>query len=73
MKYILILRVIILCLSTPAFAQNSTENTFNAIDTFWVLIAAFLVFFMQAGFGMVEAGLVRAKNAANLLMKNMMN
>ena len=32
--------------------------TFNAINTMWVLLAAFLVFFMQAGFGMVEAGLV---------------
>ncbi len=42
----------------------------QAIDTFWVLFAAFLVFFMQAGFGMVEIGLIRAKNSCNLLMKN---
>lgn len=43
------------------------------IDTFFVLMSAFMVFFMQAGFGMVEAGLIRAKNAANILMKNMMD
>ncbi len=42
----------------------------RALDTVWVLLAAFLVFFMQAGFGMVEIGLIRAKNTCNLLMKN---
>jgi Amt family ammonium transporter len=47
--------------------------TFNAINTMWVLLAAFLVFFMQAGFGMVEAGLVRTKNAANIIMKNLLD
>ena len=41
-----------------------------ALDTVWVLIAAFLVFFMQAGFGMVEAGFIRAKNTCNILTKN---
>jgi len=45
----------------------------QAIDTVWVLFAAFLVFWMQAGFGMVEAGFTRAKNAANILMKNFMD
>jgi Amt family ammonium transporter len=45
----------------------------NAIDTFWILICAFLVFFMQAGFGMVETGLVRTKNAGNVLMKNVID
>ena len=43
-------------------------KSYNALNTFWVLFAAFMVFFMQAGFGMVEAGLIRAKNAANILM-----
>jgi Amt family ammonium transporter len=47
--------------------------TYNALNTFWVLLAAFLVFFMQAGFGLVEAGLIRAKNAANILMKNLLD
>ena len=44
-----------------------------AIDTIWVLLAAFLVFFMQAGFAMVEAGFTRAKNAGNIIMKNIMD
>ncbi|MBD3271831.1 MAG: ammonium transporter [Elusimicrobia bacterium] len=43
------------------------------IDTVWVLLAAFLVFFMQAGFGMVEAGLIRAKNTCNILTKNFLD
>ena len=42
-------------------------------DTLWVLVAAFLVFFMQAGFAMVESGFTRAKNAVNILMKNLMD
>ncbi len=41
-----------------------------AIDTLWVLIAAFLVFFMNLGFAMVESGLCRVKNAVNILAKN---
>ena len=45
----------------------------RGLDTVWVLIAAFLVFFMQAGFGMVEAGFIRAKNACNILTKNFLD
>ena len=41
-----------------------------AADTLWVLLAAFLVFFMNVGFAMVETGLCRAKNAVNILSKN---
>ncbi|MFQ5604095.1 MAG: ammonium transporter [bacterium] len=55
------------------WASPSSSNPSIAIDTLWVLLAAFLVFFMQAGFGMVEAGLIRAKNAGNILMKNMLD
>ncbi len=47
--------------------------TYDGLSTLWVLIAAVLVFFMQAGFGMVETGMVRTKNAANVLMKNMLD
>lgn len=42
----------------------------KAIDTLWVLVCAVLVFFMQAGFAMVETGFTRAKNAGNIIMKN---
>ena len=43
------------------------------LDTVWVLLAAFLVFLMQAGFGLVEAGFTRAKNACNILTKNFLD
>lgn len=69
----MIVFTVCLLAAVPASAQGSIGETANALDTMWVLIAAFLVFFMQAGFGMVEAGLIRAKNAANILMKNMMD
>ena len=45
----------------------------TGLDTVWVLVAAFLVFFMQAGFGMVEAGFIRAKNTCNILTKNFLD
>ncbi len=43
------------------------------LDYVWTLVAAALVFFMQAGFAMVEAGFTRAKNAVNIMMKNLMD
>lgn len=46
---------------------------YSSIDTMWVLVAAALVFFMQAGFAMVETGFTRAKNAGNIIMKNLMD
>ena len=46
---------------------------FSSVDTMWVLIGAALVFFMQAGFAMVETGFTRAKNAGNIVMKNLMD
>ena len=46
---------------------------FDGLSTLWVLLAAFLVFFMQAGFGMVEAGFIRAKNTCNILTKNFLD
>ncbi|MFW6174974.1 MAG: ammonium transporter [Chloroflexota bacterium] len=51
------------------------EATFNpvSLDVVWTLLAAFLVFLMQPGFAMLEAGFTRAKNAANILMKNLMD
>lgn len=46
---------------------------FSAVNTIWVLLGAALVFFMQAGFAMVETGFTRAKNAGNIIMKNLMD
>jgi Amt family ammonium transporter len=46
---------------------------FSSVDTIWVLLGAALVFFMQAGFCMVETGFTRAKNAGNIVMKNVMD
>jgi ammonium transporter, Amt family len=53
-------------------AKKIAEVQTNA-DYMWTLLAAFLVFFMQAGFAMVEAGLTRTKNTVNILMKNLMD
>lgn len=47
-----------------------TSELAYSINTMWVLLSAFLVFFMQAGFALVEAGCTQAKNAVNILMKN---
>ena len=46
---------------------------YSGINTVWVLLGAALVFFMQAGFAMVETGFTRAKNAGNIIMKNLMD
>ena len=46
---------------------------FSDVNTMWVLIGAALVFFMQAGFAMVETGFTRSKNAGNIIMKNLMD
>ena len=50
--------------------MENIVSTINSLDTVWVLLAAMLVFFMQPGFAMVEAGFTRSKNTANILMKN---
>ena len=47
--------------------------TYSPVNTIWVLLGAALVFFMQAGFSMCEAGFTRAKNTGNILMKNLMD
>ena len=46
---------------------------YSSVDTIWVLLGAALVFFMQAGFAMVETGFTRSKNAGNIIMKNVMD
>jgi len=68
----------LMLLFTNVAAAQGPEPPSNAdlaksINTVWVLIAAFLVFFMQAGFGFLEAGFVRAKNVVNIMAENFLD
>ena len=58
-----------LAVAVDAVAQSASRSYFS-INFVWVLIAGFLVMFMQAGFAMVETGLIRAKNAAHTMSMN---
>ena len=49
------------------------EDVSTIVFGVWFLVGAALVFWMQAGFAMVEAGFTRAKNAGNIIMKNLMD
>ena len=49
---------------------SSVIDGISGVDTLWVLLGAMLVFWMQPGFALVEAGMTRSKNTANILMKN---
>jgi ammonium transporter, Amt family len=76
-KKFLTFSLILVITAIPVFIFGAGEemapDVKRAIDTVWTLLAAFLVFFMQAGFAMVETGLTRAKNASNIIMKNLMD
>lgn len=68
--------LLILLTSSATVAQeieSSSSPEYDSLGTLWVILAAAMVFFMQAGFGLLEAGLIRAKNAANVLMKNLLD
>jgi Amt family ammonium transporter len=59
--------------AAPAFTKEMAESIASqkvALDTVWVLLTAFLVFFMNLGFALVESGFCRAKNTVNILFKN---
>ncbi|GAB6098742.1 hypothetical protein JCM16358_06210 [Halanaerocella petrolearia] len=75
-RVVILIVILIICFSLSAVVQAAdgirTEDAI-AIDTMWTLLAAFLVFFMQAGFAMVEAGFAQAKNSGNIIMKNLMD
>ncbi len=67
---------LLLALPVLAWAEDvpvTAETVQNNLNFVWTLIAAFMVFIMQAGFAMVEVGFTRAKNACNILMKNLMD
>ncbi len=82
-KYMLsVIPILALCVAffaAPVHAEDAMENA-KAIEGLqtnlnivWTCVAAFLVFFMQAGFAMVESGFTRSKNSVNILMKNLMD
>ncbi len=78
-KYLFLILIVSLLAPVICFADEpSTLDTVKQelqtnINIVWTCIGAFLVFFMQAGFAMVETGFTRAKNAVNILMKNLMD
>ncbi len=83
-KFLLgIVLILVVTSAGPAFAESTSaevsaieavkEELQTNINVVWTCVAAFLVFFMQAGFAMVETGFTRAKNAVNILMKNLMD
>jgi Amt family ammonium transporter len=83
MKYIGMILIAFICSMSAAWAGDETPTVLTNKDAIalvqshadyvWTLVCAVLVFFMQAGFAMVEAGFTRAKNAVNIMMKNLMD
>lgn len=81
LKFMMPLLVVLLALAivTPAFAQDGEPPTADQVNdialglnVMWMLIGGFLVFFMQAGFALVETGFTRNKNVTHTMMMNMM-
>ena len=80
MKKIKYLLFFVCCIALPSFAAESlptqTQNIQEirlSLDSVWVVLGGILVFFMQAGFALIESGSVRSKNTINVLMKNYMD
>lgn len=75
-KIVLAMTAIFLVLPS-AYGQDAAEPApglpQDSANIIWLCLCAFLVFFMQAGFAMVETGLTRAKNSVNIMMKNLMD
>lgn len=72
-RWLTICGVALLMAALPAFAEESAALPQESANILWTLVAAVLVFFMQAGFAMVETGFTRAKNSVNIMMKNLMD
>lgn len=76
--FLLVLSIVLMAFTAPASAATADENAESidnlatALTYVWLLIAGALVFLMHAGFSLVEIGLTRTKNTANILMKNFM-
>lgn len=79
MKIIKYLVLLLSVFSLPVLASEGATNTANiqeirlSLDSVWVVMGGILVFFMQAGFALIESGSVRSKNTINVLMKNYMD
>ena len=79
LKHKKLLILVLATLAVMAFNIYADETASDAsavqdnLNIVWTVVAAFLVFFMQAGFAMVESGFTRAKNSVNILMKNLMD
>ena len=73
-RYKLILSVLALMFANTANAQElAAETVQDNLNYIWTILGVCLVFFMQAGFAMVEVGFTRAKNALNIIIKNVMD
>jgi ammonium transporter, Amt family len=81
MRIALLFAVLSLMIIAPAQADPATQvlevpaelDVQTNLNFIWTLVAAMLVFFMQAGFALVETGFTRSKNAVNIIMKNVMD
>ena len=73
LTFLLAVLVALACPLLAWAADPTAAEVQTHLDYVWTLVAAALVFFMQAGFACVEAGFTRAKNAVNIMMKNLMD
>ena len=75
MKNVVLILPFLLFLSSASFAENAPniQEIRLSLDSVWVVVGGILVFFMQAGFALIESGSVRSKNTVNVLMKNYMD
>ncbi|MDH4297022.1 MAG: ammonium transporter [Cyclobacteriaceae bacterium] len=76
--YAIVSLLLLSLIPQQVFAQDAAPEEIaylpqEVADIIWLCLAAFLVFFMQAGFAMVETGLTRAKNSVNIMMKNLLD
>ena len=70
-KYFFIVSLWLVASVEPAVAQATKDRPLAGVDTLWLVVAGSLVFFMNAGFAMLEAGLCQSRNATNILAKNL--
>ena len=59
--------------AVDAAVASTTESIYRDMGMLWMLLSGILVFFMQAGFTLVESGMTRSKNAVNIAMKNILD